>query len=32
MEIVADSGEPRRRAWQGLCRVVLSANEFLHVE
>jgi mono/diheme cytochrome c family protein len=32
MEKLADGGERRRRAWQGLCRVVLSANEFLHVE
>jgi hypothetical protein len=32
VEKVADAGERRRRAWQGLCRVLLSANEFLYVE
>jgi hypothetical protein len=31
-EKVADSAERRVRAWQGLCRVLMSTNEFLYVE
>ena len=27
-----DAGEQRRRAWQSLCRAVLSANEFVFLE
>jgi hypothetical protein len=32
VEKVADAGERRLRAWQGLCRVLVSTNEFLYVE
>jgi hypothetical protein len=31
-EKVVDAAERRIRAWQGLCRVLVSTNEFLYVE
>jgi hypothetical protein len=31
-EVDANDKERRVRAWQGLCRVVLAANEFVYVE
>ena len=28
----AEDGPQHRQAWQGLCRVLLSSNEFVYVE
>ena len=29
---IVEAGPQHRRAWQGLCRVLLSSNEFVYVD